>query len=110
MSIQDIVLKIKGLTGTKRLDQAFSALKLALLVVIGILIGITGFFCGKIEHAKTVPSEPISVISPPQPVVSQPLFQAKMATNHPSASQGLGTSPYKGEAMLNHFQRPALPQ
>ena len=82
MSIQETVLKIKGAGDLSRV--ILECALLAVLLIIGFVLWL--FY----RHTKTIP-----VVT--TPVVSAEPLKLEIKPHHPSASQSLSTSPYKGE-------------
>ncbi len=75
MSIQEIILKIKGNIGQKGFDQLVLGVKVILLV-LGIVFGsFSCFLLGRISSQRTSTQEtPIEVIYPPQIVTTGNLY------------------------------------
>ncbi|MEI8223736.1 MAG: hypothetical protein WCG20_01290 [bacterium] len=68
MSIQEIVLKIKGLAGKRDLDKLYTVVQAVLLGLLGLCFGLIGFFIGSVHQFKLQKQpSPISVIYPPLP-------------------------------------------
>lgn len=87
MSIQEIVLKIKGRIGNRVWEQCNHLVRLFLWVIIAILIASLGYMTGRITLLRTVSSrEEIAIIYPSQPLVSSTPFAAKRSVE-PSATK-----------------------
>jgi phage shock protein PspC (stress-responsive transcriptional regulator) len=71
MSIQEIVLKIKGLAGKYDLERVYTVIQAVLLGLLGLSFGLIGFFIGSMRQLKhQKPTAPISVIYPPLPITT----------------------------------------
>ena len=78
MSIQDIVLKIKGRIGKSRLGKARRAIQAFLWLGILVFIGLACFFAGKTSsYLGSSKPDPISIIYPPQVAVTGQIYPAK---------------------------------
>ena len=69
MSIQEIVLKIKGWAGDYDSERLSSIIKIIIVCLLGLCFGLIGFFIGKTQQLQgQAQSSPVAVIYPPLPV------------------------------------------
>lgn len=88
MSIQEIVLKIKGWAGDYDPDTIHRQVQVLILAVLGLCLGLSGYFIGRIQSSvkHQIPPDPVVIRYPPQPTttceyVTKPVIEQSSETD-----------------------------
>lgn len=94
MSIQEIVLKIKGWAGDYDLEKLHLVIQVLILGVLGLSLALMGYFVGRMQSLRqSVHAEPIQVLYPPQvetvcetPPLEKPINQPQVGQLEPQGN------------------------